>query len=130
MYIQTKYKAVYGNGTEVSFTTIGSIQQATLTSAEYDNGKGLPLRWNSSSKDVLMIDETKFKINRQIPFFELSMASGIKSLLVDNNDFNRGDSIENWEVLCPTGNGADYTWQRFRSYGAPIDKNREDIRIP
>ena len=61
-YIQTKYKAVYGDGTEVRFTTIGDIQQATLTSAEYDNGKGLPLRWNSSSKDVIMIDETKFKI--------------------------------------------------------------------
>lgn len=131
MYIQTKYKAVYGDGTEVRFTTIGDIQQATLTSAEYDNGKGLPLRWNSSSKDVLMIDETKFKINRQIPFFELNIASGIKSLLVDNNDFNRGDSIENWEVLCPTGeNGTGFAWQRFRSYGAPIDKNREDIRIP
>ena len=133
VYMQTRYKSVYDNGTETvtKYVPIADIEQAVLTAAEYNNGAGLPLRWNSSSKDVLYIDETKFNIDRKIPFFELSAAVNIKALCVDNNDVNRGDSIENWEVLCPTGgNGIEYTWQRFRSYGAPIDKNREDIRIP
>lgn len=133
VYMQTRYKSVYdnGTGTVTKYVPIADIEQAVLTPAEYNNGVGLPLRWNSSSKDVLYIDETKFNIDRKIPFFELSAAVNIKALCVDNNDVNRGDSIENWEVLCPTGgNGTEYTWQRFRSYGAPIDKNREDIRIP
>lgn len=132
IYMQTRYKSVYdnGTGTVTKYVSVADIEQAVLTPAEYNNGAGLPLRWNSTSKDVLYIDETKFNIDRKIPFFELSAAVNIKSLCVDNNDVNRGDSIENWEVFCPTGAGAGSEWQRFRSYGAPIDKNREDIRIP
>ena len=131
IYMQTQYKSVYDHGTVVKYVPMTEVNQAVLTSAEYNNGTGLPLRWNSSSKDVLFIDETKFNIDRKIPFFELSAATNIKALCVDNNDFNRGDSIENWEIFCPTDmSGTNVAWQRFRSYGAPIDKNREDIRLP
>ena len=114
--MQTRYKSVYDNGTETvtKYVPIADIEQAVLTAAEYNNGAGLPLRWNSSSKDVLYIDETKFNIDRKIPFFELSAAVNIKALCVDNNDVNRGDSIEK------LGSSLPYWWQWNRVYMATI----------